>query len=82
MTDLLERIRQIVKCHHKVEGEGGAGAACSCGAEALADHPRHVAKEIIDRLGLRPDAVSNVSEEVRYITGWFNDELTKLEGAE
>jgi hypothetical protein len=38
-----------------------------------------VAQEIVDRLGLRREGVSR---EIRYVSAWFDDELTKLEGAE
>jgi hypothetical protein len=48
----------------------------------LSDHPRHVAEEIGDRLKLRPQSVDNVRNKIRYASAWFDDELTKLEGAE
>jgi hypothetical protein len=41
-----------------------------------------VAEKIVDRLGLRPSGISNVSKEIRYVSAWFADELTNLEGAE
>jgi hypothetical protein len=41
-----------------------------------------VAEEIVDRLKLRPESVNNVRNEIRYASAWFDDELTKLEGAE
>ena len=45
----------------------------------LADHCSHVAQQIVDRLELRKEAVGN---KTRYVSAWFDDELTKLEGAE
>jgi hypothetical protein len=38
-----------------------------------------VAQQIVDSLGLREEAVGT---EIRYVSAWFDDELTKLEGAE
>ena len=35
--------------------------------------------QIVDRLELRKEAVGN---KTRYVSAWFDDELTKLEGAE
>ena len=52
---------------------------CDCGAEGLTDHSRHVAEEIVDRLGL---SAEHVRGEMRYVSAWFDRELTTLEGAE
>ena len=52
------------------------------GREGIPDHPRHVAEHIIDRLGLKPDNIDDVKQQIRYATAWFDWELTKLEGAE
>ena len=82
MNDLIELIRRIIDHHSKHDLEEGVGVACGCGTEGLPDHSRHVAEEIVDRLGLRPYGISNVSSEIRYVSAWFADELTKLEGAE
>jgi hypothetical protein len=41
-----------------------------------------VAQEIVARLGLRPERAVKVKDEIRYVSAWFDDELTKLEGAE
>jgi hypothetical protein len=79
MTDPVDHLRQVL-AHHRVEADDqSSGVACSCGAQGLSDHPRHVAQEIVDRLGLRREGVSR---EIRYVSAWFDDELTKLEGAE
>ena len=42
-------------------------------------HARHVAEDIVAQLGLRQD---RVDDKLRYVSAWFDDELTKLEGAE
>jgi hypothetical protein len=33
-------------------------------------------------LGLRPERAGNTKDEIRYVSAWFDDVLTKLEGAE
>jgi hypothetical protein len=82
MTELIDCIREIIE-HHRVEHFTAAtGHQCHCGAEELSDHSRHVAQEIVARLGLRPDRPSNVKDSIRYVSAWFDDELTTLEGAE
>ena len=43
------------------------------------DHARHVAEDIVAQLGLRRE---NVDNKMRYVSAWFDDELTNLEGAE
>jgi hypothetical protein len=91
MTDLTERIRRIIEQHREVDRDerlreeqsaDAPGVACSCLAEGPSDHPRHVAEQIVDRLKLRPESVNNVRNKIRYASAWFDDELTKLEGAE
>jgi hypothetical protein len=79
MTDLVEHIRGILE-HHRIDDQSNiADFGCSCGEVNLTDHYRHVAQQIIDRLELRRETVGN---ETRYVSAWFDDELTKLEGAE
>jgi hypothetical protein len=90
LADLIERIRRIIEQHREVdrdrderlreEQRAAPGVACSCLAEGLSD--RHVAEQIVDRLKLRPESVNNVRNKIRYASAWFDDELTKLEGAE
>jgi hypothetical protein len=41
-----------------------------------------VAEEVVARLGLRPERAIGGKDEIRYVSAWFDDELTKLEGAE
>jgi hypothetical protein len=41
-----------------------------------------VAEEVVARLGLRPERAAKLKGEIRYVSAWFDDELTKLEGAE
>jgi hypothetical protein len=71
VTDPVEHIRQILE-HHHIDDQ-------RCGAVNLANHRSHVAQQIVDRLELRKEAVGN---KTRYVSAWFDDELTKLEGAE
>ena len=75
MTDLVEHIRAILEHHHIDDQSNIANVGCSCGAVNLADHYRHVAQQLVDRLEL-------VGNETRYVSAWFDDELAKLEGAE
>ena len=79
MTDLVEHIRGILE-HHRIDDRSDiANAGCSCGVVNLADHYRHVAQQLVDRLELRREAIGG---KTRYVSAWFDDELTKLEGAE
>ena len=82
MNDLIERIRQIIDDHGEDDRAEDAGRTCGCGATRLSDHSRHVAEEIVKRLELTAEHVNRVGNEVRYVTALFDDELTKLEGAE
>jgi hypothetical protein len=91
LADLIERIRRIIEQHREVDRDrderlreeqraDAPGVACSCLADGISD--RHVAEQIVDRLKLRPESVNNVRNKIRYASAWFDDELTKLEGAE
>jgi hypothetical protein len=82
MTDLIDCIREIIERHRVADSTAATGHPYHCGAEKLSDHSRHVAQEIVARLGLRPERPVNVRDEIRYVSAWFDDELTKLEGAE
>jgi hypothetical protein len=44
--------------------------------------PCHLAQEIVDQLGLTRESAGDRSRKIRYVSAWFDDELTKLEGAE
>ena len=44
-----------------------------------ADHAHRVAEDIVEQLELRQEKADN---KMRYVSAWFDDELTKLEGAE
>jgi hypothetical protein len=79
MTDLVDHIRQILEHHHIDDHSDGTDARCGCGAMDLASHHGRVAQEIVDRFELRKEVVGN---KIRYVSAWFDDELTKLEGAE
>lgn len=77
---LVDRIAQIID-HHQVT-DGDHGVSCSCGAQQLSDHSRHVADEIVHQLGLTPDTVDEVKKRIRYVTAVLDWELTKFEGAQ
>jgi hypothetical protein len=46
---------------------------------AQSDHAHRVAEDIVGQLELRREKADN---KMRYVSAWFDDELTKLEGAE
>jgi hypothetical protein len=77
---LVDGIREIIR-RHRLEVFNATARRCHCGAKELSDHPSHVAHEIVAGLGLRPEK-SHVTDEIRYVSAWFDDELTKLEGSE
>ena len=82
MPDLSELIRKVIEDHRATGQVGDAGASCSCGAEGLSDHPRHVAEQIIERLRLKPQDIDETKKQIRYATAWLDWELTILEGAQ
>jgi hypothetical protein len=82
MTDLIDCIREIIERHRVADFTAATGHRCRCGAQELSDHSSHVAQEIVAGLGLRPETDTNVKDAIRYVSAWFDDELTKLEGAE
>ena len=82
LPDIVGPIRQVIEDHRPAGDGDDTNASCRCGADGIADHPRHVAERIIDRLGLKPDNIDDVQRQIRYATAWFDWELTKLEGAE
>jgi hypothetical protein len=82
MTDLIDCIREIIERHRVSDFTTATGHSCQCGAEELSDYSRHVAQEVVARLGLRPARTISAKDEIRYVSSLFDDELTKLEGAE
>ena len=78
---LVDRIRQIVDDHRAHGRAADAQLTCSCGAEGLTDHPLHVAEQIVDGLGLKPQSIDEAKKQIRYATASLDWELTKLEGA-
>jgi len=86
MTDLIAHIREVIDQHAKCDARDDGELSCGCGATGLSDHSSHVAQAIVDRLGLRRESADNVrkavSDEVRYVSALFDEELTVLEGAE
>jgi hypothetical protein len=86
MTDpverLIERIRKIIDDHREHEPARAAGIANGWEANGLSDHSRHIAEQIVDMLGLKHDSLGDFRNELRYVSAWFDQELTKLEGTE
>jgi hypothetical protein len=82
MTDSIDRIRETIERRRAADSTAANGDLCQCGAEKLSDHSRHVAQEIVASLGLRPERPVNVEDGIRYVSAWFDEELTTLEGAE
>jgi hypothetical protein len=82
MTDLINCIRAIIERHRVVDLTAAEGQSCHCGMEKLSDHSRHVAQEVVAKLELRTEGPVDVSDAIRYVRARFDDELTKLEGAE
>lgn len=79
MADPVEHIGQLFD-NHRIDSPGETTqGGCGCGAASEPDHSRRVAQRIVDCLGLRAETVGN---EIRYVSAWFDGELTKLEGAE
>ena len=78
---LIERVRQIIDDHRAAGLGPDALLMCSCGAERLSDHSRHVAEWVVDGLAIKPD-IDEVKKRIRYASAWFDWELTQLEGAE
>lgn len=78
---LIDGARRIVGEHRPGHPGPDGGSTCSCGAQGVSDHPRHVAERIVDGLGIRPD-FDELRNRFRYASAWFDWELTQLEGAE
>jgi hypothetical protein len=82
MTDPAELVRRIINQHARQKNDKGVDDGCTCGATGLSDHARHVAESIVDGLKLRQETVGDHGKRLRYVSAVFDDELTKLEGAE
>ena len=86
MPNLIAHIREVIDQHAKCDFDDDEGLTCGCGATCISDHSTHVARAIVDRLGLRREAADNVrkafGDQVRYVSALFDEELTVLEGAE
>jgi hypothetical protein len=80
---LMDCTREVIE-RHRIDDDitAATGHRCRCGAKELSDHSRHVAHEIVARLGLQPESAIDVKGKIRYVSAWFDDELTKLEGTE
>ena len=79
--NLVERIAQIVDHHHVSGGDVGSGVTCHCGAQRISKHSRHVAEQIADQLGLKPE-IDEVKKRIRFASAMFDWELTQMEGAQ
>ncbi len=84
MVEPTELVRRIIDQHARQTNDEGVlvDGGCNCGATGLSDHARHVAESIVDGLKLRQEAVDDLGKRLRYVSAVFDDELTKLEGAE
>ncbi|MGO8967135.1 hypothetical protein [Mycobacterium sp.] len=82
MIEPTELVRRIIDQHARQKNDEGADAGCSCGATGLSDHTLHLAESIVDGLKLRQEPVGDLGKRLRYVSAVFDDELTKLEGAE
>jgi hypothetical protein len=40
---------------------------------------RHLVQEIVDRLGLTQESAGDRSRKIRYVSAWFDDELTSCQ---
>jgi hypothetical protein len=78
---LVDRIAQIIEHHHATGVDVGSDVACSCGAQGISQHSRHVAGQIVAELGLKPQ-IDEVGKRIRYASAIFDWELTKIEGAQ
>ena len=52
---LVDRIAQIIDHDHATGVDFESGVACSFGAQGISQHSRHVAGQIVDQLGLKPE---------------------------
>jgi hypothetical protein len=82
VPDLIRDLREVIETHRAVGHVEDSTASCNCGAEGLSDHSRHVAEQILDRLGLEPISIDQAKKRIRYATAWLDWELTKVEGAQ
>ena len=79
--NLVDRIAQIVDHYHASGVDVGSGAACSFGAQRISKHSRHVADQIADQVGLKPE-IDEVKKRIRYASAMFDWELTQIGGAQ
>ena len=78
---LVDRVAHIVDHHHATGVDLGSDMACSCGAQGISQHSRHVAGQIVDQLGLKSE-IDEVKKRIRYPSAIFDWELTQIEGAQ
>jgi hypothetical protein len=80
-TKLVDRISRIIDDHQATSSGPGSGVACRCGART-SDHSRHVADQIVEELGLKPESIDEVKQRIRYASALLDWELTRFEGAQ
>ena len=78
---LVDRVAQIIDHHHATGVDFESDVACNCGAQGISQHSRHVAGQIVEQLGLKPE-IDEVKKRIRYASAKFDWELTKIEGAQ
>lgn len=78
---LVDRIAQVIDHHNATGVDVGSDVACSCGAQGISKHSRHVADKIVDQLGLKPE-IDDVKQRIRYASAMFDWELTLVEGVQ
>ena len=64
MSDCIKRDRYLIDGHRASDRDNDDGVACGCRADGLRDHSRHVAEQIVERLGLKPESVREVVNEL------------------
>jgi hypothetical protein len=79
--NLVDRIAQIIDHHHASSVDVGSGVACSSGAQRISKRSHHVADQIADQLGLKPE-IEEVKKRIRYASATFDWELAQIEGAQ
>ena len=78
---LVDRIAQIIDHHQATGVDVGSDVACSCGAQGISKHSRHVADQIVDQLGVKPE-IDEVKKRIRYASAMFDWKLTQIEGTQ
>ena len=78
---LVDRISRIIDDHQATSSDPGSEVACRCGART-SDQFRHLADQIVEELGLKPESIDEVKKRIRYVSALLDWELTRFEGAQ